>query len=192
MRSTRHWPRSAGNRRLWPGRRFDAVLHRRSRIGDRRIAESLPKPFYRLQLILNVQGDEHCRSSRDPWRAGLPGAWRSVGTAAGHSTPPSPAIQPRHIVVDKRWRAVTSPARRAVDRMGRAVGLSQGRGVMPTARCPGALVRLPPVPEERWRARAAATAARIPWASPCSRVPPGAGDRHPANLAWAEAEITLH
>ena len=168
--------------------------------GTERVAEVVAKPlFSSFNFILNVQGDEPfvaaaavrgalaCLERGDP-----------LGTAAG-SLDATLAADPSRVkvVVDARGRALYfSRAPIPFDREGSGkVVYHQHVGVYAYTR--DALerwVRLPPVPEERWE--------RLEQLRPLLHgIPMGValfdgsaapGIDTPADLAWAEAEITRH
>jgi len=168
--------------------------------GTERVAEVIAKPaFSNFNFILNVQGDEPfvaaaavrgalaCLERGDP-----------LGTAAG-SLDPALVNDPSRVkvVVDPRGRAVYfSRAPIPFDRDGTGtVVYHQHVGVYAYTR--DALerwVRLPPVPEEQWE--------RLEQLRPLLHgIPMGVtlfdgaaapGIDTPADLKWAEAEITRH
>jgi 3-deoxy-manno-octulosonate cytidylyltransferase (CMP-KDO synthetase) len=180
---------------------FEAVLTSPDHAsGTERVAEVVAKsPFSSFSFILNVQGDEPfvapaairgalaCLERGDP-----------LGTAAG-ALDPALAGDPSRVkvVVDTRGRALYfSRAPIPFDREGTGdVVYHQHVGVYAYTR--DALerwVRLPPVPEERWE--------RLEQLRPLLHgIPMGVtlfdgtaapGIDTPADLAWAEAEITRH
>ena len=180
---------------------FEAVLTSSGHeSGTERVAEVVAKaPFSGFNFILNIQGDEPfvappairgalaCLERGDP-----------LGTAAG-SLDAALAGDPSRVkvVVDARGRAVYfSRAPIPFDREGTGeVVYHQHVGVYAYTR--DALerwVRLPPVPEERWE--------RLEQLRPLLHgIPMGVtlfdgaaapGIDTPADLAWAEAEITRH
>ena len=180
---------------------FEAVLTSPDHeSGTERVAEVVAKSsFSPFNFILNVQGDEPfvapaairgalaCLERGDP-----------LGTAAG-ALDPALAGDPSRVkvVVDTRGRAVYfSRAPIPFDREGSGdVVYHQHVGVYAYTR--DALerwVRLPPVPEERWE--------RLEQLRPLLHgIPMGVtlfdgtaapGIDTPADLAWAEAEITRH
>ena len=181
---------------------FEAVLTSPDHeSGTERVAEVVAKAsFSAFNFVLNVQGDEPfvapaairgalaCLERGDP-----------LGTAAGSLAPELAADPSRvKVVVDKRGRAVYfSRAPIPFDRDGTGdVVYHQHVGVYAYTR--DALerwVRLPPVPEERWE--------RLEQLRPLLHgipmgvtlfdgPPPAPGIDTPADLAWAEAEITRH
>ena len=168
--------------------------------GTERVAEVVAKPaFSNFNFILNVQGDEPFVAA-----AAVRGALaclelgRPLGTAAG-SLDPALANDPNRVkvVVDTQGRAVYfSRAPIPFDRDGTGtVVYHQHVGVYAYTR--DALerwVRLPPVPEEQWE--------RLEQLRPLLHgIPMGVtlfdgaaapGIDTPADLQWAEAEITRH
>jgi 3-deoxy-manno-octulosonate cytidylyltransferase (CMP-KDO synthetase) len=180
---------------------FEAVLTSPDHeSGTERVAEVIGKaPFSGFNFILNVQGDEPFVAA-----AAIRGALACLergdplGTAAG-SLDPALAGDPSRVkvVVDTRGRALYfSRALIPFDREGTGdVVYHQHVGVYAYTR--DALerwVRLPPVPEERWE--------RLEQLRPLLHgIPMGVtlfdgaaapGIDTPADLAWAEAEITRH
>jgi 3-deoxy-manno-octulosonate cytidylyltransferase (CMP-KDO synthetase) len=180
---------------------FEAVLTSPDHAsGTERVAEVVGQAsFSGFNFILNVQGDEPfvapaairgalaCLERGDP-----------LGTAAG-SLDPALAGDPSRVkvVVDARGRAVYfSRAPIPFDRDGTGdVVYHQHVGVYAYTRDALARwVRLPPVPEERWE--------RLEQLRPLLHgIPMGValfdgaaapGIDTPADLAWAEAEITRH
>jgi len=178
---------------------FEAVLTSpEHQSGTERIAEVIAKKeFSDFTFILNVQGDE-------PFVA--PAAIRGaiacleggevLGTAAG-SLDSGAAGDPNRVkvVVDTRGRAVYfSRAPIPFDRDGTgAVVYHQHVGVYAYTR--DALehwVRLPPVPEERWERleQLRPLLHGIPMGVTLFDEPAAPGIDTPADLAWAEAEVT--
>jgi len=180
---------------------FEAVLTSPDHAsGTERVAEVVTKQsFSGFNFILNVQGDEPfvapaaIRGALACLERGEP-----LGTAAG-ALDPALAGDPSRVkvVVDTRGRAVYfSRAPIPFDREGTgAVVYRQHVGVYAYTR--DALerwVRLPPVPEERWE--------RLEQLRPLLHGiamgvtlfdgPAAPGVDTPADLAWAEAEITRH
>lgn len=178
---------------------FEAVLTSpRHQSGTERIAEVIAKKeFSGFQLILNVQGDEPFVAP-----AAIRGALaclergESLGTAAG-SLESALAGDPNRIkvVVDRGGRAVYfSRAPIPFDRDGAGeVVYHQHVGVYAyTREALDRWVRLPPVPEERWE--------RLEQLRPLLsgmlmgvtlfEGPAAPGIDTPADLAWAEAEVT--
>jgi 3-deoxy-manno-octulosonate cytidylyltransferase (CMP-KDO synthetase) len=178
---------------------FEAVLTSpEHQSGTERIAEVIAKKeFSDFTFILNVQGDE-------PFVA--PAAIRGaiacleggevLGTAAG-SLDASAAGDPNRVkvVVDTRGRAVyfsRAPIPFDRDSTG-AVVYHQHVGVYAYTR--DALehwVRLPPVPEERWERleQLRPLLHGIPMGVTLFDEPAAPGIDTPADLAWAEAEVT--
>ena len=166
--------------------------------GTERIAEVIEnKAFSNFTFILNVQGDEPfvapaairgalaCLERGDP-----------LGTAAG-SLDPALAGDPNRVkvVVDARGRAVYfSRAPIPFDRDGAGnVVYHQHVGVYAYTR--DALrrwVRLPPVPEERWEhlEQLRPLLHGIPMGVTQFDGPAAPGIDTPADLAWAETEVT--
>ena len=181
---------------------FEAVLTSPDHgSGTERVAEVIAQSaFTKFNFILNVQGDEPFIAA-----AAIRGALACLergdplGTAAG-SLPASLASDPSRVkvIVDTRGRAVYfSRALIPFDREGSGAAVyHQHVGVYAYTR--DALerwVRLPPVPEERWE--------RLEQLRPLLHgipmgvtlfdgPPPAPGIDTPADLAWAEAEITRH
>ena len=169
--------------------------------GTERVAEVVGKSsFSSFNFILNVQGDEPFVAA-----AAVKGALACLergdplGTAAGSLDPQLVADPSRvKVVIDKQGRAVYfSRAPIPFDRDGTGdVVYHQHVGVYAYTR--DALqrwVRLPPVPEERWE--------RLEQLRPLLHgipmgvtlfdgPPPAPGIDTPADLKWAEAEITRH
>jgi 3-deoxy-manno-octulosonate cytidylyltransferase (CMP-KDO synthetase) len=180
---------------------FEAVLtspHHTS--GTERVAEVIAKPeFSGFEHILNIQGDEPfvaaaavrgaltCLEGGDP-----------LGTAAG-SLEPGLVNDPSRVkvVVDARGRAVYfSRAPIPFDRDGTGdVVYHQHVGVYAyTREALEAWVRLPPVPEEQWERleQLRPLLHGIPMGVTVFDGPAAPGIDTPADLAWAEAEITRH
>ncbi len=166
--------------------------------GTERIAEVIgKKEFSDFTVILNVQGDEPfvapaaIRGALACLERGEP-----LGTAAG-SLDPALAGDPNRVkvVVDARGRAVYfSRAPIPFDRDGAGdVVHHQHVGVYAYTR--DALerwVRLPPVPEERWERleQLRPLLHGIPIGVTLFDGPAAPGIDTPADLAWAEAEVT--
>jgi len=168
--------------------------------GTERVAEVIAKaPFNTFDFILNVQGDEPfvaaaavrgalaCLDGGDP-----------LGTAAG-SLDPALVSDPSRVkvVVDARGRAVYfSRAPIPFDRDGKGdVIYHQHVGVYAyTREALDAWVRLPPVPEERWERleQLRPLLHGIPMGVTLFDGPASPGIDTPADLTWAEAEITRH
>jgi 3-deoxy-manno-octulosonate cytidylyltransferase (CMP-KDO synthetase) len=168
--------------------------------GTERVAEVVGKQaFSSFNFILNIQGDEPfvapaavqgalaCLERGDP-----------LGTAAG-SLDPSLVNDPSRVkvVIDTQGRAVYfSRAPIPFDRDGTGeVVYHQHVGVYAYTR--DALerwVRLPPVPEERWERleQLRPLLNGIPMGVTVFDGPAAPGIDTPADLAWAEAEITRH
>ena len=178
---------------------FEAVLTSpEHQSGTERIAEVIAKQeFSDFTFILNVQGDE-------PFVA--PAAIRGaiacleggevLGTAAG-SLDPNLAGDPNRVkvLVDTRGRAVYfSRAPIPFDRDGTGeVVYHQHVGVYAYTRDALAhWVRLPPVPEERWERleQLRPLLHGIPMGVTLFAEPAAPGIDTPADLAWAEAEVT--
>jgi 3-deoxy-manno-octulosonate cytidylyltransferase (CMP-KDO synthetase) len=169
--------------------------------GTERVAEVVAiKAFSEFELILNVQGDEPLVAP-EALRGAVTRVWGgdAIGTAAGALDATLVRDPSRvKVVVDARGRAVYfSRAPIPFDRDGSGdVVYHQHIGVYAYSR--DALerwVRLPPVPEERWE--------RLEQLRPLLHgipmgvtlfdgPPPAPGIDTPADLAWAEAEITRH
>jgi 3-deoxy-manno-octulosonate cytidylyltransferase (CMP-KDO synthetase) len=183
------------------GAGFEAVMTSADHSsGTERVAEVVAKaPFSDFEFILNIQGDEPfvaaaavrgalaCLEGGDP-----------LGTAAG-SLEPALVNDPSRVkvVVDTRGRAVYfSRAPIPFDRDGTGgVIHHQHVGVYAyTREALEAWVRLPPVPEEQWE--------RLEQLRPLLHgIPMGVtlfdgaaapGIDTPADLKWAEMEITRH
>jgi 3-deoxy-manno-octulosonate cytidylyltransferase (CMP-KDO synthetase) len=180
---------------------FEAVLTSPDHeSGTERVAEVIGKaPFSGFNFILNVQGDEPFVAA-----AAIRGALACLergdplGTAAG-SLDPALAGDPSRVkvVVDTRGRALYfSRAPIPFDREGTGdVVYHQHVGVYAYTR--DALerwVRLPPVPEERWERleQLRPLLHGIPMGVTLFDGPAAPGIDTPADLAWAEAEITRH
>ena len=178
---------------------FEAVLTSPDHAsGTERVAEVVAKsPFSSFNFILNVQGDEPfvavaavrgalaCLEGGDP-----------LGTAAG-SLEPALVNDPSRVkvVVDTRGRAVYfSRAPIPFDRENSGdVVYHQHVGVYAyTREALEAWVRLPPVPEERWEQleQLRPLLHGIPMGVTLFDGPAAPGIDTPADLAWAEAEIT--
>ena len=178
---------------------FEAVLTSPDHAsGTERVAEVIGKPeFSRFNHILNVQGDEPFVAA-----AAIKGALACLergdplGTAAG-SLDPALAGDPSRVkvVVDTHGRALYfSRAPIPFDRDGSgAVVYHQHVGVYAYAR--DALQRwvgLPPVPEEQWERleQLRPLLHGIPIGVTLFDGPAAPGIDTPADLVWAEAEIT--
>jgi 3-deoxy-manno-octulosonate cytidylyltransferase (CMP-KDO synthetase) len=178
---------------------FEAVLTSpEHESGTERISEVIEKKeFSSFTFILNVQGDEPfvapaaIRGALACLERGEP-----LGTAAG-SLDPALAGDPNRVkvVVDARGRAVYfSRAPIPFDRDGTgAVVYHQHVGVYAYTR--DALqrwVRLPPVPEERWERleQLRPLLHGIPMGVTLFDGPAAPGIDTPADLAWAETEVT--
>jgi 3-deoxy-manno-octulosonate cytidylyltransferase (CMP-KDO synthetase) len=183
------------------GAGFEAVMTASDHTsGTERVAEVVGKQsFNSFNFILNIQGDEPfvapaavkgalaCLERGDP-----------LGTAAG-SLDPELVNDPSRVkvVIDTRGRAVYF-SRSAVpfDRDGTGeVVYHQHVGVYAYTR--DALerwVRLPPVPEERWERleQLRPLLHGIPMGVTLFDGPAAPGIDTPADLKWAEAEITRH
>ncbi len=166
--------------------------------GTERVAEVIARtPFSDFNFILNVQGDEPfvapaavrgalaCLEGGDP-----------LGTAAG-SLEPAVVNDPSRVkvIVDTRGRAVYfSRAPIPFDRDGKGdVVYHQHVGVYAyTREGLEAWVRLPPVPEEQWERleQLRPLLHGIPIGVTLFDGPAAPGIDTPADLAWAEAEIT--
>jgi 3-deoxy-manno-octulosonate cytidylyltransferase (CMP-KDO synthetase) len=168
--------------------------------GTERIAEVVGKKEFRdFTFILNVQGDEPFLAP-DAIRGALACLERGepLGTAAG-SLDPALAGDPNRVkvVVDAHGRAVYfSRAPIPFDRDGTGdVVYHQHVGVYAYTR--DALerwVRLPPVPEERWERleQLRPLLHGIPMGVTLFDGPAAPGIDTPADLAWAETEVTRH
>jgi 3-deoxy-manno-octulosonate cytidylyltransferase (CMP-KDO synthetase) len=178
---------------------FEAVLTSpRHQSGTERIAEVIAsKEFSGFGRILNVQGDEPFVAP-----AAIRGALacldrgEPIGTAAG-SLDPALAADPNRVkvIVDRRGRAVYfSRAPIPFDRDGAGgVRYHQHVGVYTYTR--DALerwVHLPPVPEERWERleQLRPLLHGLPIGVTLFDGPAAPGIDTPADLAWAEAEVT--
>jgi 3-deoxy-manno-octulosonate cytidylyltransferase (CMP-KDO synthetase) len=178
---------------------FEAVLTSpRHQSGTERIAEIIAnKEFSGFNRILNVQGDEPFVAA-----AAIRGALaclergETLGTAAG-SLEPRLAADPNRVkvIVDRRGRAVYfSRAPIPFDRDGTGdVRYHQHVGVYAYTR--DALehwLRLPPVPEERWERleQLRPLLHGLPFGVTLFDGPAAPGIDTPADLAWAEAEVT--
>lgn len=168
--------------------------------GTARVAEVVAKaPFNTFNFILNVQGDEPfvaaaavrgalaCLEGGDP-----------LGTAAG-SLEPRLVNDPSRVkvVIDTRGRAVYfSRAPIPFDRDGQGdVVYHQHVGVYAyTREALDAWVRLPPVPEETWERleQLRPLLHGIPMGVTLFDGPAAPGIDTPADLKWAEAEITRY
>jgi len=166
--------------------------------GTERVAEVIAhKEFAGFELILNVQGDEPFIAA-----AAISGTVARlnqgdpIGTAAGTLSPALAGDPSRvKVVLDPRGRAVYfSRAPIPCDRDGAGeVVYRQHVGVYGYTR--DALERwvaLPPVPEERWERleQLRPLLHGIPIGVSVFDEPPAPGIDTPADLAWAEAEIT--
>ena len=168
--------------------------------GTERVAEVVAKPsFSDFTFILNVQGDEPFVA-----RAAVRGALACLeggdplGTAAG-SLDAKLVNDPSRVkvVVDARGRAVYfSRAPIPFDRDGKGdVVYHQHVGVYAyTREALEAWVRLPPVPEEQWERleQLRPLLHGIPMGVTLFDGPAAPGIDTPADLKWAEAEITRH
>ncbi len=168
--------------------------------GTERVAEVIANPaFSDFHFILNVQGDEPfvaaaavrgaltCLEGGDP-----------LGTAAG-SLDRALVNDPSRVkvVVDSRGRAVYfSRAPIPFDRDGKGeVVYHQHVGVYAyTREALEAWVRLPPVPEEQWERleQLRPLLHGIPMGVTLFDGPAAPGIDTPADLKWAETEITRH
>lgn len=178
---------------------FEAVLTSPDHTsGTERVAEVVAKTsFSKFNFILNVQGDEPfvaaaavrgalaCLEGGDP-----------LGTAAG-SLDPALVNDPSRVkvVVDTRGRAVYfSRAPIPFDRDGKGdVVYHQHVGVYAyTREALEAWVQLPPVPEEQWERleQLRPLLHGIPMGVTLFDGPAAPGIDTPADLKWAEAEIT--
>ena len=180
---------------------FEAVLTSPDHTtGTERVAEVVAKPaFSGFDFILNVQGDEPfvapaavrgalaCLEGGDP-----------LGTAAGSLDRALVNDASRvKVVVDARGRAVYfSRAPIPFDRDGTGdVVYHQHVGVYAyTREALEAWVRLPPVPEERWERleQLRPLLHGIPMGVTVFDGPAAPGIDTPADLKWAEVEITRH
>jgi len=178
---------------------FEAVLTSpEHQSGTERIAEVIAKQeFSDFTFILNVQGDEPfvAAAAIHGSIACLEGG-EVLGTAAG-SLDPKLAGDPNRVkvVVDTRGRAVYfSRAPIPFDRDGTGeVVYHQHVGVYAYTR--DALehwVRLPPVPQERWERleQLRPLLHGIPMGVTLFDEPAAPGIDTPADLAWAETEVT--
>jgi len=180
---------------------FDAALTAESHeSGTERISEVITnKDYTGYDLILNVQGDEPLVAAAailgtlDRLRQGDP-----IGTAAGF-------LDPELAADPNRVKVVLGPGGRAAyfsrapipfDRDGRGeVVYHQHVGVYGyTREALQRWVRLPPVREERWERleQLRPLLHGIPIGVSVFDEPPAPGIDTPADLAWAEAEITRH
>jgi len=178
---------------------FEAVLTSpEHQSGTERIAEVVAKKeFSDFTFILNVQGDEPFVAP-DAIRGALAclEGGEVLGTAAG-SLDPALASDPNRVkvVVDARGRAVYfSRAPIPFDRDGTgAVVYHQHVGVYAYTRdALQSWVRLPPVPEERWERleQLRPLLHGIPMGVTLFDGPAAPGIDTPADLAWAETEVT--
>ncbi|HEX9217933.1 MAG TPA: 3-deoxy-manno-octulosonate cytidylyltransferase, partial [Gemmatimonadales bacterium] len=166
--------------------------------GTERVAEVVAKAeFSNFNFILNVQGDEPfvaaaaVRGALACLEGGEP-----LGTAAG-SLEPALVNDPSRVkvVADTRGRAVYfSRAPIPFDRDGKGdVVYHQHVGVYAyTREGLQAWVQLPPVPEEQWERleQLRPLLHGIPMGVTLFEGPAAPGIDTPADLAWAEAEIT--
>ena len=166
--------------------------------GTERVAEVVAKAeFSNFNFILNVQGDEPFVAA-----AAIRGALacleggEPLGTAAG-SLEPALVNDPSRVkvVADTRGRAVYfSRAPIPFDRDGKGdVVYHQHVGVYAyTREGLQAWVQLPPVPEEQWEQleQLRPLLHGIPMGVTLFEGPAAPGIDTPADLAWAEAEIT--
>jgi 3-deoxy-manno-octulosonate cytidylyltransferase (CMP-KDO synthetase) len=166
--------------------------------GTERVAEVVAKPsFSSFTFILNVQGDEPFVAA-----AAIRGALsclergEALGTSAG-TLDPALAEDPSRVkvVVDARGRAVYfSRAPIPFDRDGKGnVVYHQHVGVYAyTREALDAWVRLPPVPEEQWERleQLRPLLHGIPMGVTLFDGPAAPGIDTPADLKWAETEIT--
>ena len=166
--------------------------------GTERVAEVVAKAeFSNFNFILNVQGDEPFVAA-----AAIRGALacleggEPLGTAAG-SLEPALVNDPNRVkvVADTRGRAVYfSRAPIPFDRDGKGdVVYHQHVGVYAyTREGLQAWVQLPPVPEEQWERleQLRPLLHGIPMGVTLYDGPAAPGIDTPADLAWAEAEIT--
>jgi 3-deoxy-manno-octulosonate cytidylyltransferase (CMP-KDO synthetase) len=180
---------------------FEAVLTSPDHAsGTERVAEVVAKEeFSSFDFILNVQGDEPfvapaaVRGALACLEGGEP-----LGTAAG-SLEAKLVNDPSRVkvVVDARGRAVYfSRAPIPFDRDGTGqVVYHQHVGVYAyTREALEAWVRLPPVPEEQWERleQLRPLLHGIPMGVALFDGPAAPGIDTPADLKWAEAEITRH
>ena len=180
---------------------FEAVLTSPDHAsGTARVAEVVAKTeFSNFHFILNVQGDEPFVAA--PAVRGALGCLEGgdpLGTAAG-SLDPALVNDPSRVkvVVDARGRAVYfSRAPIPFDRDGKGdVVYHQHVGVYAyTREALDAWVRLPPVPEEHWERleQLRPLLHGIPMGVTVFDGPAAPGIDTPADLKWAEAEITRH
>jgi len=183
------------------GAGFEAVMTSADHAsGTERVAEVIGKAsFTNFNFILNIQGDEPfvaaaaVRGALACLEGGEP-----LGTAAG-SLEPALVTDPSRVkvVVDTRGRAVYfSRAPIPFDRDGRGdVVYHQHVGVYAyTREGLEAWVRLPPVPEEQWERleQLRPLLHGIPMGVTLFDGPAAPGIDTPADLKWAEAEITRH
>jgi 3-deoxy-manno-octulosonate cytidylyltransferase (CMP-KDO synthetase) len=181
------------------GAGFEAVLTSpEHRSGTERVAEVVGKQDFRdFTFILNVQGDEPFVSA-----AAVRGALACLergevlGTAAG-SLDAGVAADPNRVkvVVDAKGRAVYfSRAPIPFDRDGTGeVVYHQHVGVYGyTREALDVWVRLPPVPEETWERleQLRPLLHGIPMGVTLFDGPAAPGIDTPADLAWAETEVT--
>ena len=180
---------------------FEAVMTSPAHAsGTERVAEVVAKQaFAKFTFIVNIQGDEPfvapaavrgalaCLERGDP-----------LGTAAG-SLDPALANDPSRVkvVVDRNGRAVYfSRAPIPFDRDGTgAVVYHQHVGVYAYTRDALARwVKLPPVPEEHWERleQLRPLLHGIPMGVTLFDGPAAPGIDTPADLEWAEAEMTRH
>jgi 3-deoxy-manno-octulosonate cytidylyltransferase (CMP-KDO synthetase) len=180
---------------------FETVLTSAShQSGTERIAEVVgKKEFSDFTFILNVQGDEPFVAP-EAIRGALACLERGepLGTAAG-SLDPALAADPNRVkvVVDAHSRAVYfSRAPIPFDRDGTGkVVYHQHVGVYAyTREALDRWVRLPPVPEERWERleQLRPLLHGIPMGVTLFAGPAAPGIDTPADLAWAETEVTRH
>ena len=178
---------------------FEAVLTSPDHAtGTERVAEVVgSKSFSTFNFILNIQGDEPFIAA-----AAVRGALAclehgdALGTAAG-TLDPRFATDPSRVkvVVDSRGRAMYfSRAPIPFDRDGRGdVVYHQHVGVYAyTREALERWVRLPPVPEERWERleQLRPLVHSIPMGVTLFDGPVAPGIDTPADMRWAEAEIT--
>jgi 3-deoxy-manno-octulosonate cytidylyltransferase (CMP-KDO synthetase) len=168
------------------------------RSGTERVAEVVGKQDFRdFTFVLNVQGDEPFVAP-----AAIRGAFACLergeilGTAAG-SLDPALAGDPNRVkvVVDAKGRAVYfSRATIPFDRDGTGEAVyHQHVGVYAyTREALDCWVRLPPVPEERWERleQLRPLLHGIPIGVTLFDGPAAPGIDTPADLAWAEREVT--
>ncbi|MFN2571632.1 MAG: 3-deoxy-manno-octulosonate cytidylyltransferase [Gemmatimonadales bacterium] len=168
--------------------------------GTERVAEVVAKTaFNDFNFILNIQGDEPFVAA-----AAVRGALaclergEPLGTAAG-SLDPTLAEDPSRVkvVVDRQGRAVyfsRAPIPFDRDASGEVV-YHQHVGVYAyTREALARWVRLPPVPEETWERleQLRPLLHGIPMGVTLFDEPAAPGIDTPADLQWAEAEITRH